>query len=459
MIQHVLRLLLTLITLAPQLLLAADGDTHQSTLDNGLTVLIREDHRAPVVVAQLWYKIGSSYELQGHTGISHMLEHMMFKGTEKYPNNSFSTIIAEQGGVLNAFTTNDMTVYYEMLAANKLETSLELEADRMANLLLREKDLTSELQVVKEERRMRVEDSPEGRLFERLNATAYISTSYHHPVIGWMNDIEQYTISDLQKWYQQWYAPNNATLVIVGDVDPEQVLKEAKKQFGHIPARDLPILKKEKEVEPLGERRLTVKVPAQLPTIYIGYNAPSITMVKEEWEPYALYVLSSILAGGDSSRIQQELVRDQQILAQGDAYYNPLSRLGELFILSGIPATGHSITEAESVLLAQIDTLQGELVNAQELDRIKTNVKASRIFAKDSVDAQAQEMGLLVTLGLDWKLADQFVSKIDAVTAEQIQQVAKKYLIADRRTVAVLDPQPITTEAPVSNPGDLNEVR
>jgi len=454
--------LYTVLVLYSTTLWAGDGDTHEWTLDNGLRVLVREDHRAPVFVSQVWYKVGSSYEPLGHTGISHMLEHMMFKGTKKYPKNDFSTTISALGGTLNAFTSNDMTVYYEELAANNLSKALELEADRMANLQLNAQDLTSELQVVKEERRMRIEDSPEGRLYERLNAAAYVSTAYHHPVIGWMHDIEQYTIGDLQKWYQQWYAPNNATLVIVGDVEPKETLKKIKQYFGDLPQVDMPVIKTQVEVEPLGERRVIVKAPAQLPALYMGYNVPRIDGLATEafeFEPYALSVLAGILSAGDSSRIPQNLVRSQQILAQGGAYYTAVARLEELFVVTGTPAQGHTIVEAENALLAQITRLQTELVDAQELDRVKTNVKASRIFDKDSLDAQAQELGLLVTLELDWKLADTFPDKIDAITPLQIQQVAKKYLIADRKTVAVLDPQPITAEMLDTTQGDFSHVR
>jgi len=443
----------------PTLVLAGDGDTHQTTLDNGLLVVVREDHRAPVAVTQVWYKVGSSYEPQGITGLSHMLEHMMFKGTEQHPKDNFSMSVSADGGILNAFTADDVTVYHEQVAASKVPQMLALEADRMVNIVLNPDDLRSELQVVKEERRMRIEDSPEGHLFERFNAAAFISSPYHHPTIGWMHDIDQYNTKDLREWYQKWYAPNNAIVVVVGDVDPKSIMAEVEKQFGHLSRREIPVLKNVGEVEPLGERRVQVKVPAKLPQLFVGYNVPVVTTAKEAWEPYALLVLANILSGSDSARLPRELVREQQVLNQADVYYDILARLDQLLILSGVPAQGHTITEAEVTLLAQIQRLQTELVSDAELTRVKTNVKAARIYDKDSMGVQAEEIGTYTALGLPWQLADEFVPSMEAVTAQQIQQVAQKYLIADRRTVAILDPQPMTTDTPITSPGDMQHVR
>ena len=420
---------------------------------------MREDHRAPVAVTQVWYKVGSSYEPQGITGLSHMLEHMMFKGTEQHPKDNFSMSVSADGGILNAFTADDVTVYHEQVAASKVPQMLALEADRMVNIVLNPDDLRSELQVVKEERRMRIEDSPEGHLFERFNAAAFISSPYHHPTIGWMHDIDQYNTKDLREWYQKWYAPNNAIVVVVGDVDPKSIMAEVEKQFGHLSRREIPVLKNVGEVEPLGERRVQVKVPAKLPQLFVGYNVPVVTTAKEAWEPYALLVLANILSGSDSARLPRELVREQQVLNQADVYYDILARLDQLLILSGVPAQGHTITEAEVTLLAQIQRLQTELVSDAELTRVKTNVKAARIYDKDSMGVQAEEIGTYTALGLPWQLADEFVPSMEAVTAQQIQQVAQKYLIADRRTVAILDPQPMTTDTPITSPGDMQHVR
>jgi zinc protease len=431
---------------------SANGETenprvHEFKLDNGLKVLIKEDHRAPVVVSQIWYKTGSSYEKNGTTGVAHVLEHMMFKGTKKYGPNEFSKIIAANGGRENAFTGQDYTAYFQQLEKSRLPISFELEADRMHNLNMSPEEFAKEIQVVMEERRMRTDDKPKSKTYERFMATAYVNSPYHHPIIGWMTDLKHMTASDAQHWYKQWYVPNNATLVVVGDVDPQEVLALAKKYYGPVPARDIPQLKPQTEVDQTGIRRIVVKEPAQLPYLVMGYKVPVVKTAQQEWEPYALEMLAHVLDGSASSRFTTDLIRGKAVAASVSAGYDLFSRLGELFLFEGTPAQGHTIKELETAIRDQIDRLKKEPVTDEELERIKTQVVASKIYEQDSVFYQAMQMGSLESVGLDWRLTDQYVDNFRKVTAEQVQQVAKKYLTDDHLTVAVLDPQPINAVA------------
>lgn len=419
------------------------ADVHEYILKNGLKVVVKEDHRASVVVSQVWYKVGSSYEHNGITGISHALEHMMFKGTRKYPAGEFSRIISENGGRENAFTGRDYTAYFQQLEKSRLKVSFELEADRMRNLLIRKEDFEKEIQVVMEERRLRTEDDPESQTYEQFSATAFVNNPYHNPVIGWMDDLDNMTVDDLKAWYAKWYAPNNATLVVVGDVNPDEVFNLAKKYFGPLKPSKLTPLKPRKEAKQLGERRIVVKAPAELPYILMGYKIPVLTTAKESWEPYALEVLSGVLDGGDSARFAKELVRDKQIAANVGAGYSMTSRNEDLFMLDGTPARGHEISEIENALRAQIKRLHDTLVTSEELARIKAQVIAFNVYERDSVFYQAMQMGTLETVGLDWRLLDEYVNRIHDVTPEQVQQVARKYLIEDNLTIAILEPLPL----------------
>jgi zinc protease len=412
-------------------------------LANGLKVLVKEDHRSPVVVSQVWYKVGSSYEPGGITGISHMLEHMMFKGTDKHPVGEFSRIIAENGGDENAFTGQDYTAYFQTMAVDKLSVSLELEADRMRNLHLLPEELKKELQVVTEERRMRTEDNPQGKMQEHFNAMAYSNSPYKHPVIGWPADIAAYTVEDLQAWYQRWYAPNNATLVIVGDVKSTDVFTMAEKYFGTLKTSDIKPIKPQTEIEQLGLRRMTVKVPAKLPSIVMGYKVPVLKTAENEWEAYALEVLAGVLDGGSSARLTSGLVRGKQIAVSAGAGYGLTSRLSDLFELEATPAEGKTLQNMETALKAEVVKLQNSLISEEELQRIKAQVLASAVYERDSNFYQAMQLGIFETVGLGWQKADEYVAKVNQVTAAQVQEVAKKYLIEDHLSIAYLEPQTI----------------
>ncbi len=419
----------------------AETKTAEHKLANGLKVLVKEDHRSPVMVSQVWYKVGSSYEPGGITGISHMLEHMMFKGTDKHAVGEFSRIIAENGGDENAFTGQDYTAYFQTMAADKLPVSLELEADRMRNLHLLPEELKKELQVVTEERRMRTEDNPQGKMQEHFNSVAYSSSPYKHPVIGWPDDIANYTIEDTQAWYQRWYAPNNATLVVVGDVKTDEVFALAEKYFTPLKPSDIKPLKPQPEIEQLGTRRLTVKVPAKLPSIVMGYKVPSLKSAQNEVEAYALEVLAGVLDGGSSARLTSDLVRGKQIAVSAGAGYGLTSRLSDMFELEATPAEGTSVEQMEAALKNEVVKLQKTLISPEELQRIKAQVLASAVYERDSNFYQAMQLGMLETVGLGWQKADEYVNKINQVTAEQVQQAATKYLIDDHLNIAYLEPQ------------------
>lgn len=412
-------------------------------LDNGLKVIVKEDHRAPVVVSQIWYKVGASYETDGVTGVSHVLEHMMFKGTHKVGAGEFSRIVSALGGEENAFTGRDYTAYFETVAVEHLDKALELEADRMRNLVLDEAEFAKELEVVKEERRLRTEDKPSGMTYEQFMAVAWRSSPYRNPVIGWMNDLNHLQAADLATWYRRWYAPNNATLVVVGDVEPQAVLDLAQRHFGPVEPSDLAAVKPPEEPQQRGLTRVEVRVPARQPYLIMGYKTPIVGTAEQDWEPYALYVLAGVLGTGNSSRLSRELERRDAIATSTDADYDAYSRLPSLLMLDGTPTDGHTTADVETALRAQITRLRDEPVDAEELRRVVTQTIASKVYQADSPFYQAMEIGTLETIGLDWRLIDDEIARIKAVTPEQVQAVARKYLVDDNLTVATLVPLPM----------------
>ncbi len=423
----------------------ATAQVHKYELNNGLKLLVKADHRAPVVVTQIWYKVGSSYEHDGITGISHVLEHMMFKGTERFAPGEFSRIIAENGGRDNAFTGPDYTSYFQTLEKSRLSISFELEADRMRHLKLSDEEFIKEIEVVKEERRWRTEDNPQSFLYEAIKAAAFQTSPYRFPVIGWMQDLDNMEINDLRNWYKKWYAPNNATVVVVGDVDPNDVYALAYEHFGPLSPGELITTKRQIEVPQQGTKRITVKRPAELPTLMMAYKTPVIIPNnlddnEYDWEPYALEVLAGILDGGNSARIASRLVRGNEIAAAASASYQMTSRLDNLFTLSGTPASDKSVQELEIAFRNEILNLQTYLVSDEELNRVKAQVISSDVYEKDSIFYQAMIIGILETVGLSSTLADKYVERIKAVTNEQVLTVAKKYLIDDRLTIADLYP-------------------
>ncbi len=428
---------------------AAHADIQEYKLANGLKIVVQEDHRSPVVVTQVWYRAGSLDEYNGTTGVAHVLEHMMFKGTKKVPAGQFSRLIASAGGRENAFTANDHTVYFQQLEKSRLELALRLEADRMANLLLTDKDYAKEIRVVMEERRWRTEDKPQALVYEQFQAAAYQAHPYGRPVIGWMNDLEQMTVADARDWYRRWYEPNNATLVVVGDVSPKVVLQLATKYFGPLKSHPLPVRKA--QIEPLqhGERRVTVQAQAKLPYVLLGYHVPVLYDPEREWEPYALEILSGVLDGNASARLNQNLVRRDRIAIDVSTGYEMVQRGGTtMFQLDGTPSEGVPVADLENAILGEIEQLKENGVTADELLRVKAQVIAADVYQRDSMFYQAMKIGNLETAGLSWRLLKDYPARLQAVTAEQVQAVARKYLTTDNLTVATLDPQPIDEHAP-----------
>lgn len=410
-------------------------------LSNGLTVLVKPDHRAPVAVFEIWYHVGSADEHTGTTGISHFLEHMMFRGTSNYPDGQFAKIIAANGGDENAFTTNDYTGFYEMMSSDKLELSFKLESDRMQHLLLDPDAVKTEHQVIMEERRMRIDDDPMSFAYERFLAAAYLNSPYQHPTIGWMSDMQQLNQQDLENWYHTWYVPNNATIVVVGDVDPAKVYQLAQRYFGGIPSKILPQRKLFSAVPAVGEKDVEVNYQAQVPGLFIGFNVPVVKTAKEAWQPYALMVLAAALDNDDSSILDKTLVRQEQLAAGVDVGYQAFSRYDNLFTVIAVPSSNVSISELQSAILQQLNELKVTPLTPAQLERIKTALYAQETFAQDSLLGQASLLGSFDSVGLPWQLSQTYLQNIDAVTPQQVEEVAKEYLVPENMTVTILVPQ------------------
>jgi len=412
-------------------------------LDNGMQIVVKEDNRAPIVVHQVWYRVGSHFEYSGKTGISHMLEHMMFKGTDKLEPGEFSRKVAQMGGKENAFTSSDYTAYYQVVGKQHLASVMELESDRMRNIVLTDEEFIKERDVVTEERRWRTEDKPTGKLYEQFKAVSFLSSPAHHPVIGWMDDIRAWTAEDARDWYKQWYAPNNATLVVVGDVDPQEVYKLAKKYYGPNKSETIDAPKPQVEIPQEGERRITLKGATKAPSLLMGFHAPTLVTAKtdeEKQEVYALEVLSSILDGDDSARLEKNLVRRDQVVAGAGAGYDGTDRITTLFIFQATPSEGVSTQKVEEAIWHEIETLQTSLVSQDELERVLAQSEAQYIYHQDSTQSQANVLGSLISVGLPADTLDNWVDNLRNVTPKQIQAAAKKYLQKDRVTVATLLP-------------------
>ena len=428
------------------------ANPHEYMLANGLKIVVKEDHRSPVVISQIWYKAGSIDELNGTTGVAHVLEHMMFKGTKNVSSGEFSKKIAAIGGRDNAFTSRDFTGYFQQLHKSELALAMKLEADRMRNLILTKEEFAKEIKVVMEERRLRTDDQPHALVYEKMMSVAYQSHPYRRPIIGWMNDLENMTVDDAQEWYDRWYAPNNAVLVVVGDVDPKKVFSLAQKYYGEIKSRpiaSLALRKPQTEVTQAGIKRLQVKAPAKMPYLVMGYHAPVLHDANADWEPYALEMLVGVLDGNESARLNKELVRDQQIASSINAEYDATGRGPGMFFLSGTPSEGRSVAELEGALRNEIKRLISAGVTEKELRRVRAQVVSGHVFQLDSMFYQAMQIGQLESVGLSYHDLDTIIKKLQTVTAKQIREVAIKYLIDDSLTVAILDPQPLEQRAAI----------
>jgi zinc protease len=415
---------------------AAALEVQEHILANGMKVLIVEEPKAPVITVQIWYKVGSRNEVMGRAGLSHMLEHMMFKGTKKYGKGEFSKIIKKNGGNDNAFTSQDYTAYFENLAADKLELALELESDRLQGLLLDDKEFQLEREVVKEERRLRVEDNPQAYLVEQMFAQAFMEHPYHWPIIGWFNDLNAMTRDDLKRHYDQYYLPNNATLVIVGDVKAEAALPLIKQYFEGLRPGNPPLPEQIVDPPQNGERRIVVKREAQLPFIYLGYKVPNF----KDRDVHALAVLEHIVSSGKSSRLHDALVYRKKLALAVGSSYSELSTDPELYSVYAVVKPGSKIDDVEKALLIEIDRLKKEGPTAKEMQKAKNQVEARHIFEQDSVFRQAMLLGTAETVGAGWQYIVNYVENLREVTKEDVIRVARRYLVADQLTTGILVP-------------------
>ncbi|MBP6561933.1 MAG: insulinase family protein [Neisseriaceae bacterium] len=435
------RICFTLITLLGIAALPIQAKILTQTLDNGLKVIIKEDHRAPVAVSQIWYRVGSIDELNGTTGLSHALEHLMFKGTHSVPAGEFSRKVAATGGQFNAFTSQDQTVYYETTAASALPEMLKLEADRMVNLNFSDEAFTNEMAVIKEERRMRTDDTPGGVLWESLLANAFIANPSRLPVIGWMNDLDHMQAEDLRAWYKQWYAPNNATVIVVGAVNAEDTLAIVQREFGGFKPQTLPVRKPQAEPTQKGIKRVQVSAPSELPILALAYKAPKLIKLDDQ-APYALAMLSAVLDGHEASRLSKKLVREDKIALNVSAGYGLYSRGENLFTLTAMPTQGQSLATLEQALKDVVSDIAQNGVSAAELKRIRNQMDAADVYKKDSMEGQALSMGYLETVGFGHEAEETMKKNMQKVTSKDIQAAAKS-LIDDRLTVVTLLPESI----------------
>jgi zinc protease len=415
---------------------AAPPTVQEFTLANGLKVLLVEDPKAPVVTIQVWYKVGSRNEVMGRAGLSHMLEHMMFKGTEKYGKGEFSNLIKKNGGNDNAFTSQDYTAYFENLAARNVELPLELEADRMHDLRLDDKEFQLEREVVKEERRLRVEDNPQAYLVEQMFAQAFIDHPYHWPIIGWFNDLNAMTLEDLRRHYKRYYTPDNATLVIVGDITVDRILPLIKQYFEAVPKGNVPPPPRFEQLPQSGERRIIVKRVAQLPFLYLGYKVPNF----RHPDVHALAVLENVLSTGKTSRLYDALVYRHKLALAVGASYSELSADPELYTFYAVVKPGTKIEMVEKALLAEIERLKKEGPTDSELQKAKNQVEARHIFEQDSVFRRAMLLGTAESVGAGWPYVTTYVENLRKVTKADVIRVARQYLINDTLTTGILLP-------------------
>jgi zinc protease len=434
---------LSLALLAVTLATAASGTAAEApapvlavTLENGLRVLLLEDHRSPIVSLQLWYRVGSRNEARGATGIAHFLEHLMFRGTPTNPPGAYARTVERNGGQDNAFTSQDVTSYYVDIAADRLDLMLALEADRMHNLTLDPKIVDSEREVVTEERRTRTEDDPGGALGEEVSALAFRAHPYGQPIVGWAVDLKRITREEIQAFYKAYYAPNNALLVAAGDFKAEAVLAKIKQAFGPIPRGPEPAKVLAVEPEQNGERRLVVQRPAELPIVYLGFPVPN----QQSPDAAALDVLSVVLSGGRSSRLYRHLVYERQLALEAGGDYSYFSFDPNLFWFYATPLPGQTPETLEKELLGEMERLKKDPVGDDELKRAKNQIEAGFVFQDDSVHKRAALLARFELIG-GFALKDQYLDKVRAVSAADLQRVAQRYFAPEKKNVGILLPK------------------
>ena len=429
--------------IAPWLLTAAHANPYETTLKNGLRVIVKEDRRAPTAVQMVWYRVGSIDEVDGSSGVAHALEHMMFKGTPTVGPGEFNRRVAAAGGRDNAFTSRDYTAYFQQVPKEKLEEMMQLEADRMRHLNVDPAEFSQEIKVIMEERRMRTDDEPTSKLFEQMNAAAFQTHPYRRPIIGWMNDLQGMSAADLKAWYDTWYVPNNAYMVVTGDVDHEKVFALAEQYYGPLEGRALPGRRIQNEPAQEGIRRINVKAPAELPVLIMAYKAPVLRDVEKDNDVIALEMLAAILDGHNAARFNKKLVREDKVAVSAGINYDSTARGPGMLYLHGSPSEGKTVGDLEIALRNEISRVQKEGVSAAELKRAKAQLLATQVYKLDSMFGQAMEIGQTEAVGLSYKSIDRVLEKLQKVTAEEIQTVARRYFHDDVLTVGVLDPQPL----------------
>jgi zinc protease len=424
------------------LLFAAPAATQDgvvaTTLDNGLRVLLLEDHRNPIVSVQLWYRVGSRDERSGATGIAHLLEHMMFKGTPRHGPRRFAELVEQNGGNDNAFTSHDVTSYFVNIAADRVDLVLDLEADRMKNLILDAKAIESEREVVIEERRTRTEDDPGGFLAEEIGAIAFKAHPYGAPIIGWMEDLKRITPEEIRAFYRTYYVPNNALLVAVGAFPAPELLEKVRKTFGAIPRGPDPPAVTAAEPPQSGERRVIVrKTEARLPMVYMAYHVPNYRSA----DAAPLEMLSMILSGGRASRIYKSLVYERQLALDAGGDYSYLSFDPYLFWFWATPMPGQTPETLERELIAEVEKLRTTPPAADELTRARNQIEAAFVFQEDSVHRRASLLARFELAG-GYRTREDYLRALHAVTPDDITRVARAYFLPQKKNVGILLPQP-----------------
>jgi zinc protease len=426
----------------------AAAAVHQSVLPNGMTLIVKPDRRAPTAVHMLWVRVGAMDEVDGSSGVAHVLEHMLFKGTKTLKPGEFSRKVAALGGRENAFTSLDVTAYHQQIPANRLGDVMALEADRFAHNQWSDAEFKKELEVVKEERRMRTEDQARSQLYEVLQATAFMASPYRRPIVGWMNDLDAMTPDDARAFYRRWYVPANAAIVVAGDVDVEQVKALALKHYGRIPSRAVPERKPRVEPEQKGLRRVNHKASAEQAYVTLAFKVPGLRSFKmddaDSQDALALTVLAAVLDGYPNARLTRALMQGDGKLADEVGAYNGLMGRGpKQFYLDAVPAAGKTAPQVEAALREQVARIAKEGVSEAELQRVKTQWVSSEIYKLDSVFNQARELGTYWSLGLPLDASGQMIERLKTITSSQVQAVAAKYFGDDALTVATLEPQPV----------------
>ena len=426
---------------------ASSAKAQQFTLTNGMTLIVKPDRRAPTAVHMLWVRVGAMDEVDGSSGVAHVLEHMLFKGTPTVKAGEFSRRVAALGGRENAFTSRDYTGYYQQIPANRLSDVMQLESDRFAHNQWPDEEFKKELEVVKEERRMRTEDNPLALMNEALYATIYVASPYRRPIVGWMSDLESMTPSDARAFYQRWYVPANAAVVVAGDVDVAEVRALAEKYYGSLPTRAVAERKPRQEPVQNGIKRLAFKAPAEQANVTLAFKVPALQWredAPDDPDALALTVLAAVLDGYSGARLERALTQGPDRVADSAGAYNGLWGRGpQLFMLMGVPVQGKTAEQVEQALRAQVQRIAQEGVTGAELARVKTQWVASEVYKLDSLFNQARELGTQWAQGLPVDAGALLIERLRAVTAEQVKQVALKYFGDDQLTVATLLPQPL----------------